>query len=135
MPLDIRSEEVNRLAETSAALAGFAILAIEEADAALSVRLDGVERPAASALAICALTCAYLPRDASLGRRSSRSGRRDPPIHDLDHIGPPFEVAEQCRVGPRHPDLALQGFESIEEARPPARIEMGRDLVEEDHGR
>ena len=53
----------------------------------------------------------------------------------MQEVGTTFQIGEKVRIGARHPDLAAQGLERIEKAGAAARIEMGRDLVEQNEGR
>src|ERR1044071_4324949 len=83
--------------------------------------------------------CSWVPGSASPPRndgggvvlRGSWRQRRDPSRLHVENIGPPRKLGEQRLIGPRHPDLALQGFECPEQARAPARIEVRRYLVEQ----
>jgi hypothetical protein len=49
----------------------------------------------------------------------------------VEKVGGAGELGEERRVGAGHPDLASKRREPLEQAAAAARIEMGRDLVEE----
>lgn len=57
------------------------------------------------------------------------------PWRYFEHLRAADDVAERRRIGPGHPDLGTEAAQCVVERGAPCRIEMGDDLIEQQHRR